>query len=301
MKEEKLIQKWLDNELTPEEMATLEQLEGFKDYQKIVAAAPHFKAPEFDADKTFAQIQAGKSTQKQNINWYSTIAKIAAVLIVAVLSYTYFFNNSNKEFTTATASTEHIILPDESSARLNAGSFLTYNKDSWEESRNLNLEGEAYFKVAKGKKFSVKTPNGTVSVKGTQFNVKQRENLLIVSCYEGLVEVETPEKTLLVSAGNEFRFMNNTAKLISMNGDEPSWLKGKSSFANIPLKAVFNELERQYDIKVSLKNLTFGEDETFTGSFVHNNLEDALKAISIPFDLSYKINGSVVTIVKREP
>jgi ferric-dicitrate binding protein FerR (iron transport regulator) len=290
----------LDNELTPEEMARLKQLDSFKDYQKIVAAAPHFKAPEFDANKTFAKIQAEKINQENNINWYSTFAKIAAVLIVAVLSYTYFFKNSNKEFSTATASTEHIILPDESSVKLNAGSFLTYNEGSWKESRNLSLKGEAFFKVAKGKKFSVKTPIGTISVKGTQFNVKQRDDLLIVTCYEGLVEVETAQKTLLVSAGNEFRLINNTSALVSMNSKKPSWLTGKSSFASIPLEEVFEELERQYNIKVSLKNLTFGKDETYTGSFVHNNLEDALKATTIPFNLTYKINGSDVTIMKSE-
>ena len=69
MKEEKLIQKWLDGELSPEEKRELEQFDAFKDYQKIDAAAQYFKAPKFDADTTYTNIQAQKEKENTRTNW----------------------------------------------------------------------------------------------------------------------------------------------------------------------------------------------------------------------------------------
>ena len=299
MKEEKLIQKWLDGELSAEEQRELEQLDAFKDYQKIAEASTYFKAPTFDANATYERIKEAKQ-KHQATNWLSVVGKIAAILVMAFLSYTMFFTNSTQEFTTEIASTENITLPDNSLINLNAGSHLSFNEDAWEDNRFIALDGEAFFKVAKGEKFTVETALGSVSVKGTQFNVKQRNNLFVVTCYEGLVEVKTEKETVLLPAGKEFRLINEQSLVENISATTPSWAQGKSSFTSTPLKEVLNELERQYDIQIQAKNLTFDAHRTFTGSFVHHNLDQALKAITIPFHLTYKIEGSSVSIVERE-
>ncbi|WP_304139205.1 FecR family protein [Mesonia mobilis] len=299
MKEEKLIQKWLDGELSAEEQRELEQLDAFKDYQKIAEASTYFKAPTFDANTTYEKIKE-EQQKHQATNWLSVVGKIAAILVMAFLSYTMFFTNSTKEFTTEIASTENITLPDNSLINLNAGSHLSFNEDAWEDNRFIALDGEAFFKVAKGEKFTVETALGSVSVKGTQFNVKQRNNLFVVTCYEGLVEVKTEKETVLLPAGKEFRQINEQSLVENISATTPSWTQGKSSFTSTPLKEVLNELERQYDIQIQAKNLTFDAHRTFTGSFVHHNLDQALKAITIPFHLTYKIEGSSVSIVERE-
>lgn len=300
MKEEKLIQKWLDNELSEEEKRELEQLDGFKDYQKIAVASQYFKAPEFDAIKTYEKIQEKKEKENTRKNWLATIGKIAAVLIIGFLAYTFVFQDSLTEVSTQIATSEDISLPDHSQVNVNAASYFAFNENHWKQKREVQLKGEAYFKVAKGEKFTVITPLGEVSVKGTQFNVKQRDNIFVVSCYEGLVEVTTKNDTILLPAGKEFRQVNKTSLVENISATAPSWIMGESNFTSTPLKEVLNELERQYNIKVHTKNLTFDADRTFTGSFVHHNLEQALKAITIPFNLTYKIEGSSVSIIKSE-
>lgn len=300
MKEEKLIQKWLDGELSPEEKRELEQFDAFKDYQKIDAAAQYFKAPKFDADTTYTNIQAQKEKENTRTNWLANISKIAAVLIIGFLAYTFLFQDSLTEVSTQIATSENISLPDNSQVNVNAASYFAFNENQWKQKREVQLKGEAYFKVAKGEKFTVVTPLGNVSVKGTQFNVKQRNNIFVVSCYEGLVEVTTAKDTILLPAGKEYRKINGSSLVESISAQTPAWIAGESNFTSTPLKEVFNELERQYNIKVHLKNLTFGADRTFTGSFVHNNLQQALKAITIPFNLTYKIEGSSVSIIKSE-
>ena len=52
---------------------------------------------------------------------------------------------------------QEISLPDNSQVSLNALSSVTYNESSWDENRELTLNGEAFFKVEKGSTFEVKT------------------------------------------------------------------------------------------------------------------------------------------------
>ena len=70
--------------------------------------------------------------------------------------------------------------------KLNELSQLEYNASKWDENRSLELKGEAFFDVEKGKRFDVTTEFGNVSVLGTEFNVLSRDSIFKVSCYEGL-------------------------------------------------------------------------------------------------------------------
>ena len=83
-----------------------------------------------------------------------------------------------------------VILPDGSIAQLNGSSTLKYHPYWWNISRNISLEGEAFFEVAKGSKFSVESKNGTTSVLGTSFNIYARSNQYEVVCVTGKVWVE---------------------------------------------------------------------------------------------------------------
>ncbi len=91
-------------------------------------------------------------------------------------------------------SQSHIVLPDGSEVWLNAGSKLTYLTDYGKEMRNVNLEGEGYFKVAKitEKPFIVHTVKANIKALGTEFNVKAYpdENTIETILVEGSVVVD---------------------------------------------------------------------------------------------------------------
>ena len=89
-------------------------------------------------------------------------------------------------------------MPDGSSVNLNAGSELEYTSFNWKKNRVLSLGGEAFFKVKKGKTFTVITKEGNVKVLGTQFKVKSREKLYEVTCFEGKVQVVIQKDTLVL-------------------------------------------------------------------------------------------------------
>ena len=142
------------------------------------------------------------------------------------------------------------------------------------------------------------TDDGIVSVLGTKFNVKQRENYFEVTCYEGLVAVTHNEKIIKLKPGYTFRIIDG--KLLANekeNATQPNWLRGESSFKSVPLKYVISEVENQYNIKISADNID--TSRLFTGSFIHKNLDLALQSVTIPLNLTYSKSGKSI-LLKRE-
>ena len=113
------------------------------------------------------------------------------------------------------------------------------------------------------------TTSGTVTVYGTQFNVKQRNNYFEVICYEGLVGVTYKSQETKLKPGDSFLIIDG--KIIAKEKEEhstPSWLNNESQFKSIPYKDVIAEFERQYGVNVTL--LGIDSTQQFTGSFSHN-------------------------------
>lgn len=300
MKKEKLIQKWLDNQLTENELNELRQLEEYQDYKKIADTAAHFSAPTYNKAKSYQEINTAIEKDINQTPWRQHLLKIAAVFLIGFSIYFAISYNATTEIEAIAGTTEQVTLPDESAVKLNAGSSIAYQISNWQDSRLVNLDGEAYFEVAKGKTFTVETPTGKVSVLGTKFNVKQRGDYLEVTCFEGLVKITTPQQELKLPAGFRFQLIGNSPHKNSISALQPSWLDGVSTFNSVPLKQVVSELERQYNIEITLKKLTFDTDELFTGSFVHNDLKTALRSITVPFNLTYKQNNNAVILSERE-
>ncbi len=176
MEKEYLLHKWLNSEATPEELEKLKSDPEYASYVQIAAASANFELPKMDAEANFEaisnKIKPVRQLQKPHI--FSVVWKVAAVVAVLLAGF-YYISTLDTSVKTEIAQTETFLLPDNSEVVLNAGSKITYNKKNWDNSRELSLDGEAYFKVTKGNKFSVKTVEGTVSVLGTQFNVFARD------------------------------------------------------------------------------------------------------------------------------
>ncbi|HEX9827816.1 MAG TPA: FecR family protein [Flavobacteriaceae bacterium] len=303
MNKEHDILKWFNKELSEQEIQGLKQSENLETIEKIAHYASQLETPKVDATNALqsfkAKHPAKNVTKVININFKSWL-KVAAVLtIMLATSYFLFFNNQ-RSFVTEMAQTKTINLPDNSEVILNAQSKLTYNKKAWTDEktwtdhRDLELDGEAFFKVSKGQTFSVNTDAGIVRVLGTQFNVKERNNYFEVHCYEGLVSVTYKNETIKLPKGHIFRVINGTIENFEdLNTLNPSWIQQESSFNKVPLEQIIAELERQYDINIQAKGIN--TDQLFTGSFTHKDKNTALQSVTVPLKLSYKINGKNVT------
>ncbi len=288
MKEDNKLAKWLEGAMDEQELKAFESLPEFETYRKIKDFSAQLKAPETDIDTLYQNITAKKTSTapaakvvRLQSPW---LVRIAAVLVVALcLTFFFYTNHTTTEIAENGKRTE-FLLPDNSEVVLNAGSQAEFKSWNWNKKRSVNLKGEAFFKVAKGKTFDVNTSLGKVTVIGTQFNVKARENRFEVTCFEGKVKVSynnnevflTPGESISLEEGKEVEIPETT-------NQQPGWTNNTIAFHEEKPENVIKELERQYNVKIELKGKLIN---TFNASNVPtNDLDTALEVFAGPYGL----------------
>ena len=93
------------------------------------------------------------------------------LLIIGLTALLRFYSVSSQQFPWFITS---VVLPDSSKAELNANSTLTYYPFWWKIHRILRLDGEAFFEVEKGNKFTVHSGPGKIEVLGTRLMFCER-------------------------------------------------------------------------------------------------------------------------------
>ncbi len=298
MNRETLISKWLDNDLNDQELEAFKSLEDYDDLIKLDNSLQAFKIDDYDTSSELKSVLSSiknkkEITVKKETHWFKPFMRVAAILAICFSLY-YYTTTLDTTVSTEFAQKTTIELPDASMVSLNAKSLLAFNKKSWKDERNVELEGEAFFKVSKGSSFNVITKSGTVTVYGTQFNVKQRDHYFEVICYEGLVGVTYNSLETKLKPGDSFLIIDG--KIIAKekeNSLTPSWLNNESQFKSLPYKTVLAEFERQYGVKISTQHID--TEQLFTGNFTHNNIDIALKSMTLPLHVTYsKTNNTII-------
>ena len=291
MEKENLLAKWLNGEITPKELEALKKLEDLTAYEKIVKKTSQFKVPDYDKKEQLNAIinkLNNKEVKVRKITPWKYASSIAAALVLLIGSYFFINSLSNTIISTEYTQKKNVTLPDNSEVNLNVDSEVVFNKKTWDKSREVKLKGEAFFKVENGQKFDVITTSGTITVVGTQFNVKNRKDFFEVTCYEGKVKVvyNDTEETLVI--GQTFRVINEEIieNISSFNDHKPSWINNKSIFNKIPYQLVLDEYQRIFNIKIEAENIDINHH--YTGEFSHSNKELALKTIMNPLNLKYE-------------
>ncbi len=299
-KDNTILARWLAGTLTQEEKTEFEKTTEYKEYVEIVEGLGQFKKPDFNTEALRTKIKTQINQQKKGkvINlkpfFYAVSVAASIVLIIGI-----FFN----EITYKTQNGEQlaVILPDGSKVQLNAKSQLTRARFFWKSNKALTLQGEGFFDVQKSDGFTVHTTSGAITVLGTQFNIKTRKNIFELSCYEGKVQFianTTKEKSVLTK-GEAIKLLKDTIEKQTINEGFPAWTKGRSSFNDVPLIEVLDELKVQYGIDIEYN--TIDTSKTFSGSFFHNDLEIALKAVLVPMHINYKLANNQKTLILLSP
>ncbi|WP_299767469.1 FecR family protein [uncultured Dokdonia sp.] len=301
MEKEYVLKKWLNDELSSEELDAFHKLEDAPFYQEIIQETQRFKVADTytvdDFEKFKSQKQAITNTPSsvKPLHWIKMVSSIAAVMLISLGIYYVFTSNTATTISTDFAQKELVALPDQSQVMLNAKTSIRFKEKTWEEKREVSLDGEAFFNVAKGSKFDVLTHDGIVSVLGTSFNVKQRNQFFEVTCYEGLVSVAYHDKTIQLPAGTSFRLDHTKETQSKVSMETPQWISNRSVFSKVTILEVFKELERQFDITIDSDQI----DTTilFSGGFEHTDLTDALTAITAPLRLEFKIENNKMVVI----
>ena len=294
--QENYLAKWLNNELSEAELTEFKNSDAYASYQRIVETSGRLEAPNFNAEEALMAIRNKRTledTKVVQLNPFKRFMRVAAVAAILIVGGYFYMNSLDKTVTTQLAERTEVLLPDSSKVILNADSKIVFSDKDWATERNVNLEGEAFFEVAKGKKFTVQTAAGQVTVLGTQFNVENRDDFFEVSCYEGLVSVMHNGKETKLPAGSSYLSVRD--KITSSPTQQiegPSWLNNESFFQSIPLQYVFDEFSRQHDIVVTTDGID--TNQLFTGTFSNSDVNLALQSISIPSRIKFKFEGKKV-------
>ncbi len=242
---------------------------------------------------------------------YSWFSRIATVLLIplALLSVWLLVGEDRDvewvEKSVAYGETDYVVLPDGSSVWINSGSKIIYPKEFKGGSRQIFFSGEGYFDVAgnRHKPFNIKTGESTVSVLGTEFNLKSypEDKRMSVSLLSGSVSFipSKDAKEVMLTPGDILEYDKEARQMrrTRFNASKSSfWKDGKLYFKNSPLADIARQLERHFDVEIviltdSLKTIPYHM------AFVNNeSLDEILAVIDSESRIRVEKKGRIVEI-----
>ncbi|HEY4789416.1 MAG TPA: FecR domain-containing protein [Bacteroidales bacterium] len=285
--------------------------------------------------------------RKPSILKLKAILRYAAIVILSVgltwFAKDYFTGKDNKliadnasgasnEITVSYGSKSKVTLPDGSVVKLNSGSTLRYPARFDHFTRNVYIEGEAFFDVKKDPKhpFFVRTKDITIKVLGTKFNVKsyEDEKTIQTTLVSGSIELysnrnEMTEKNrLLVLKPNQQVIFEKLKEEITVtdkkrNYDDTNaelsehltldseidvapviaWKDNRLVFRDERFFELSKKLERWYDVEIEIKDNKLA-NALFSGTFVKETIEQALNALKLATPFKYQMNRNHIIITK---
>jgi len=200
-------------------------------------------------------------------------------------------------------------LSDGTLVHLNSGTTLKYPvKFIAGENRQVFLDGEAFFDVAKDKKhpFIVNADDLNVRVLGTHFNVSNypedavTDVVLVegsVGMYRANEEFNANTNTIL-KPGYKGSFNKDNAMIFAkpvITDIYTSWINGGLTFRNMTFKNIITKLERRYNVTIVNKNEKLG-NEKFNASFKEESIENVMSYFNDIHGINYTINNNQILI-----
>lgn len=264
-----------------------------------------------------------------------------ALLIIASAGFIWIYTSSSSAIVQKAGETiavqngsrSHSMLPDGSTVWLNAGSKLFYDDNFSGATREVRLEGEAFFDVVKQpqRPFIVHTSGIDIKVLGTAFNVKSYpdDKTVETTLYHGSVKIfreNESEKSAIILKPNEKVIIpkdaakaNNHLSLKNSNTTVPqiipasytlthidstkneneqletAWIYSRLEFKGDSFEEVARKMERWYNVTI------FFTDEkvkqlSVTGSFEKETIEQAFAALKTGFPINYKITDHEIYV-----
>lgn len=197
-----------------------------------------------------------------------------------------------------------LTLSDGTVVWLNSESRLTYPVAFQGHTRELTLEGEAFFKVTADttKPFIVHTPQFDIRVTGTQFNIRAYpEENNSATLTEGRIQLEKDHRIYRLQS-NQQAYLNGKEINITevIPEDAISWRYGCFSFKRTPLEELMRELARWYDVEIFYQNPTC-KNLHFTAWFRRNTpLPELIDILEKTKQIKLELKGKTLIIKKRQ-
>jgi transmembrane sensor len=259
-------------------------------------------------DRPILEIAPHRDNTAHRIGWWYKVA--AAVLVVATaLTYTLLSRKDTVTIQTAYGESRTLFLPDSTKVTLNANSILRYAADFNKDTREVWLDGEAFFAVVhkeNNQNFLVHTEELQVEVLGTRFNVNTRGGKSQVVLEEGKVKLAIHDSKesnapMVMQPGDLVEVSRTTKQVMRKKVEAEyysSWRQNKLVFVGTSLEEIARLLKDNYDYDVRFKN----EDVAkllFTGSAPVDDPQELLQILSKVFGLAVRQEGRSVIIERK--
>jgi ferric-dicitrate binding protein FerR (iron transport regulator) len=219
-----------------------------------------------------------------------------------VLIYFSAFYQRQLSVVTATHEKKEIRLSDGSRIWLNENSMLQYPEKFTGNLREVQLQGEAFFEIARDENqpFLVNTGNSVTKVLGTSFNIRQSADKTIeIDVVTGKVlfyNQQAEAKSIILQAGEEGLLATSALapqKGVNKDTNFLSWHTGLLVFKNVALQEVIPQIEKYYQIRLILENKSLNQC-FLTSSFDKRTLEEVLQTLQTIYGLRYQITGNTI-------
>jgi transmembrane sensor len=255
---------------------------------------------------------------------FKKILQYAAVALISVLLTWWVLDREKTGLAEPILAYNEVIVPkgqiseyvfnDGTHVWLNSDSRLRFPVYTGLAEREVYLEGEAYFDVARNEKHPFIVHTGTMEIKvlGTSFNVQNYPDMehSETTLVKGSLEILNPEKEILATmkAGEQMKFSRSTRSGILSKVDTApyeAWKDGKLIFRDKSLGEIAASLDRWYNVR-----LIFSDEKIrnyrFTGTILkYKPFDQILQAIRLTTPIRYQIkvlpeSSNEVTLYSRE-
>lgn len=240
--------------------------------------------------------------QQQSIPFYRNHWAIAAAVSLIILGSAGLLFLNRQQFVSFSEEGMAVIetnedeqqaltLADGTQIWLNRNTRISYPTKFEGSTREVKLEGEAYFEVAHlpEKPFNIQAGTAKVQVMGTSFNLEAREQVK-VQVTSGSVKFSTTEAgnhhSLLLTAGDAAYLEGNTIRQEKQDPNFRAWKTGTFVFEDTPLEEVLQALEKYYNVQLSAGSADILKCRLFA-RFEQQPIEKVLKVLSLTLNLKY--------------
>lgn len=285
----------------------------------------YFELKKYPTEDAWKKIQThihndsqGRSARFRRLITNPLMRLAAAILVAALLSvagYNIFSNRGSAgqmiELSVSNQLVQTFTLPDGTLVSLNADSHLKYPKRFAKNTREVTLDGEAFFEVTpnKEKPFIIHARNAQIKVLGTSFNVNAfpKAESLEVIVKTGTVQVinkvsaTRQSSELILHPGEKGTLVYASNDLQKSTNENPNFLAWKTHdliFKATSLSEVIGNLEEVYKVKIRLDDPKLN-GLLLTAHFNDYSLDFILKVIETTFQLeTQRVDGQYILKAK---
>jgi len=238
--------------------------------------------------------------------WLAVAATLLLVLTTSLSGYLLYDAQNKKLAGDMTVTVEKgqkvaLTLPDKSRVWVNSGSTLTYGSRFNKHERIIELNGEAYFEVAKNKKapFIVESRGFSVEALGTAFDVKAYpdEKQISTVLIRGKVEVGDDLNKINLTPNQKVTYNRETKSMHKSDVVDgliyADWRYNKLNFNSETFENIASVLERNYNVKFVFEAQSL-KKYRYSGTIGNTSLESLLQIFAMTSPVSYHMKDSVI-------